>query len=124
VTAADFVRYRYVGRGPEWAAEQTVRQMLGEAYDRVDVLNFGHPEYVRAAAIAGLGFAALPKRAVADDIARGVLKRLPVQPVLRSITAIRRSSRGGPAQEAFWSLLTGSQDTVSSKISADGSPAD
>jgi len=109
VSASDLVRHRYLGRGPEWAAESTVRRMLGEAYDSGDVLNLGHPEYVRAAAIAGLGVAALPQPAVARELASGVLKQLPVQPVLRSITAVRRRGRGGPAQEAFWDLLTGSQ---------------
>ena len=51
--------------------------MLGDAYDRTDVLNLGHPEYVRAALIAGLGFAAMPRLAVEGDIASGVLKALP-----------------------------------------------
>src|SRR5256885_9754958 len=68
VTGSDFAKHRYLGRGPQWSAERTVRQMLGDAYDLVEVLNLGHPEYVRAATVAGLGFAALPKRAVANDI--------------------------------------------------------
>jgi len=107
VTSTDLAGHLYLGRGPEWSAEQTVRDMLGEAYDHVEVLNLGHPEYVRAAAIAGLGFAALPKRAVAADVAGGVLKRLPIPPSLRPITAVRRKGLGGPVQEAFWNLLTG-----------------
>ena len=120
LTSADLSGHLYLGRGPEWSAERTVREMLGEAYDRVDVLNLGHPEYVRAAAIAGLGFAALPKRAVASDIASGVLKRLPIAPSVRPITAVRRSGRGGPVQEAFWDLLTGGGTHASGKISTDG----
>jgi len=111
VTPSDFASHRYLGRGPQWSAERTVRQMLGgEAYDQVEVLNLGHPEYVRAAAVAGLGFAALPKRAVVNDLAARLLKRLPVTPVVRPITAVRRSGRGGPALEAFWDLLTGAPD--------------
>lgn len=120
ITAADLSGHLYLGRGPEWSAEQTVRGMLGEAYDRVEVLNLGHPEYVRAAAIAGLGFAALPKRAVAADVASGLLKRLPIPPSMRPITAVRRKGRGGPAQEAFWDLLTGGGRPASGKISTDG----
>ena len=122
VSADDFAPHRYLGRGPQWSAERTVRDMLGDAYDRVEVLNLGHPEYVRAATVAGLGFAALPKRAVANDVAAGLLKRLPVPPAVRPILAVRRHGRGGPAQEAFWELLTGSSDaaTASPKISGNG----
>ena len=121
ISQDDLAKHLYLGRGPQWSAEKHVRAMLGEAYDRVDVLNLGHPEYVRAALLAGLGFCALPKRAVASDLIRGEVKRLPVPPVLRPISAVRRSGRGGPAQEAFWELLTGSQVTTSARISADGS---
>jgi DNA-binding transcriptional LysR family regulator len=121
ISEADLVKHLYLGRGPQWSAEKYVRAMLGEAYDRVDVLNLGHPEYVRAALLAGLGFCALPKRAVANDLRAGEVKRLPVQSVVRPITAVRRSARGGPAQEAFWELLTGGRLTTSARISADGS---
>lgn len=121
ISEVDLAQHRYLGRGPQWSAEKTVRTMLGEAYDRVDVLNLGHPEYVRAALLAGLGFCALSIRAVASDLLRGEVKRLPVPSVLRPISAVRRSARGGPAQEAFWELLTGSQLTTSARISADGS---
>ncbi len=124
VSPSEFAKHRYLGRGPQWSAERTVRQMLGgDAYDHVDVLNLGHPEYVRAAAVAGLGFAALPKRAVVNDIAAGLLKRLPVPPVVRAINAVRRHGRGGPALEEFWNLLTGapgSEKSASVKINPDG----
>ena len=120
VTSADFTRYLYLGRGPQWSAGRNVRQMLGEAYDKVESLNLGHPEYVRAAVVAGLGFAALSRRAVAADLHSGVLKRLPIAPIVRPITIVRRSARGGPAQEAFWDSLTGGAIAPSGKISADG----
>jgi DNA-binding transcriptional LysR family regulator len=120
ITSADLARHRYLGRGPEWSAERNVREMLGDAYDHVDTMNLGHPEYVRAAAVAGLGYAALSRRAVADDIASGVLKRLPMNPVIRSISAIRRHGRGGPAQEAFWEMLSGRRDPASGKMPTDG----
>jgi DNA-binding transcriptional LysR family regulator len=107
IAPQEFARFLYLGRGPQWSAERSVREMLGDAYDTVEVLNLGHPEYVRAAAVAGLGFAALSKRAVASDIASGVLKRLPIPPLARKICAVRRAARGGPAQEAFWDLVTG-----------------
>ena len=120
VTSADLAEHRYLGRGPEWSAERNVREMLGDAYDHVETMNLGHPEYVRAAALAGLGYAALSRRAVADDIASGVLKRLPVTPVSRSISGIRRHGRGGPAQEVFWEMLTGGRDPASGKMPTDG----
>jgi DNA-binding transcriptional LysR family regulator len=120
ITESDLAGHLYLGRGPQWSAEIYVRAMLGKAYDRVDVLNLGHPEYVRAALLAGLGFGALPKRAVASDMARGDVKRLPVPSALRPISAVRRRARGGPAQEAFWDLLTGGRLPTSARISADG----
>jgi len=120
LTAADLAGHLYLGRGPEWSAERTVRDMLGDAYEQMEVLNLGHPEYVRAAAIAGLGFAALPKRAVAADVASGLLKRLPIPPSMRPITAVRRKGRGGPVQKAFWDMLTGAGMPPSGKISTDG----
>src|SRR5438132_3989134 len=120
VTSTDLAGHLYLGRGPEWSAEQTVRNMLGEAYDHLDVLNLGHPEYVRAATIAGLGFAALPKRAVAADVQSGQLRRLPIPPGVRPIIAVRRKGRGGPVQEAFWAQLTGGETPASGTISTDG----
>ena len=107
VNAAELARHRYLGRGPAWAAEQNVRNMIGEAFDRSEALNLGHPEYVRAAALAGLGYAALPRLAVAGDLASGSLKRLPGRSSFRAISAIRRRDQGGPALEEFWQLLAG-----------------
>jgi len=106
VTAAQLAKYRYLGRGPTWAAEQNVREMIGDAYDRSEVMNLGHPEYVHAAAIAGLGYAALPALAVQGDLVSGLLKRLPVASSTRAIRAVRRASQGGPALEGFWQHLT------------------
>ncbi|HXC78980.1 MAG TPA: LysR family transcriptional regulator [Candidatus Acidoferrum sp.] len=106
VTPAQLAKYRYLGRGPAWTAEQTVRTMIGRAYNDSEVLNLGHPEYVRAAAIAGLGYAVLPRLAVEADLAAGILKRLPGPSSMRAISAIRRRSAGGPTLEEFWRHLT------------------
>ena len=105
VTSAELSGYRYLGRGPAWAAESTVRDMIGDAYDRSQVLNLGHPEYVRAAALAGLGYAALPVLAVKADLESGVLRRLPGPSTRREIRAIRRPTSGGPTLEEFWRFL-------------------
>ncbi len=107
VTSAHLARYRYLGRGPLWSAEQNVRDMIGDAYDRSETMNLGHPEYVRAAAIAGLGYAALPVLAVETELKSGVLVRLPGASGRRAISAIRRTSAGGPSLEEFWLHLTG-----------------
>jgi DNA-binding transcriptional LysR family regulator len=108
VTAAELGRHRFLGRGPAWSAEQqNVRDMIGTAYDHSETLNLGHPEYVRAAALAGLGYATLPRLAVADDLASGSLKRLPGRSSVRAISAIRRRDQGGPALEEFWQLVAG-----------------
>lgn len=107
VTPAQLAKHRYLGRGPSWSAERNVREMVGDAYDRSETLNLGHPEYVRAAAVAGLGYAALPLLAVEADLASGVLRRLPGPSSTRAIRAIRRRSQGGPTLEEFWTLLTG-----------------
>jgi len=107
ITAAQLMHYRYLGRGPSWSAEQNVREMVGEAYDRSESMNLGHPEYVRAAAIAGLGYAALPLLAVEAELKSGILVRLPGLTSKRAITAIRRPSVGGPTLEEFWLHITG-----------------
>ncbi len=108
VNATQLAKHRYVGRGPIWSAEKNVRDMIGDAYDRSEALNLGHPEYVRAAVLAGLGYAALPRLAVAADLESGLLKRLPGPSSVRAISAIRRRAQGDPAMEQFWSLLTAS----------------
>ena len=120
VTASELARHRYVLRGPEFSAERHVRQMLGDSYAKMETMALGHPEYVRAATIAGLGWAALPRRAVVQDIRLGILKTLPLPPIVRTISVVRRHGKGGPAQEAFWTMLTGDVKGPSAKISSDG----
>jgi DNA-binding transcriptional LysR family regulator len=120
VTPTELARYRYLRRGPEFSAERLVRKIIGDAYDRFEMMDLGHHEYVRAATIAGLGFAALPRRAVVADLRGGLLKALPWPPMVRSILAVRRTSRGAPAQEVFWALLTGGAAPDSARISSDG----
>jgi DNA-binding transcriptional LysR family regulator len=113
VTPAHLEKYRFLGRGPGWAGEENVRKMVGRAYDHSEILNLGHPEYVRAAAIAGLGYAVLSVLAVEADLAAGVLKRLPGPSTFREISAIRRRSEGGPTLEEFWRHLTGDRRQAS-----------
>ncbi len=107
VTSADLAHHRYIGRVPSWAAERSVREIIGEVYDHTDSLNLAHPEYVRAAVLAGLGYAAMPRLAVESDLTSGSLKRLPGPSSRRPIRAIRRHATGGPALEQFWQGLAG-----------------
>jgi DNA-binding transcriptional LysR family regulator len=86
----------------------------------MEKLTLGHPEYVHAATVASLGWAALPRRAIVQDLRLGILKTLPVPPIVRTISVVRRHARGGPAQEAFWDMLTGEPRAASAKISSDG----
>jgi DNA-binding transcriptional LysR family regulator len=118
ITTADLAKHRYLGRGPAWAAERHVREMLGDAYDQSDALNLGHPEYVRAAAVSGLGYAALPRLAVEADLKSGLLKRLPGPSTQRAIRAIRRRAPGGPALEQFWLLLTTGHSSLARPVEA------
>jgi DNA-binding transcriptional LysR family regulator len=120
LTRANLAQYRYLGRGPQLSAGRSVRDMLGDAYDHVETMNLGHTEYIRAAAVAGLGYAVLSRRAVGPDISSGLLKLLPVPPIVRPINAVRRPGRGGPAQEAFWDLLTGGDGAPSGKMPSRG----
>lgn len=123
VTPTHLAQYRYIGRGLGATSDRFVRQLIGDGYDHIETLNVEHPEYVRAMTVAGLGFAALPKRAVLTDLRLGILKSLPVPPIVRTITAVRRDARGGPALEAFWALLTGGHVSASGRISTDGRKA-
>jgi DNA-binding transcriptional LysR family regulator len=116
VTPAQLMQHRYLGRGPSWSAEQNVREMVGEAYERSESMNLGHPEYVRAAAIAGLGYAALPVLAVEAELRSGVLVRLPGPTSKRAISAIRRPSAGGPTLEEFWRHLTGRTEAARGEL--------
>lgn len=120
VTPSSFRPYRYLGPGAQLSAGRTARSLLGDAYEQTDAMNLGHVEYIRAAALAGLGYAVLSRRAVASDLSAGLLKLLPIQPIVRAINAVRRPGTGSPALEAFWDLLTGVETTASARISADG----
>ena len=120
VTSADLGEHRYLRRGPAFSAESRIKSMLGEVYERLETLNLGHPEYVHAAAVAGLGFAALPRLAVQSDIAAGVLRALATPPIIRSILAIRRRSVGGPTLEAFWRFLKSGEISASKTIGGVG----
>src|SRR5258706_15176019 len=73
--------------------------MIGAAYEGSEVMNLGHPEYVRAAALAGLGYAALPLLAVREDIDAGLLTRLPIPAAATPNSADPPRVPGRPTRE-------------------------
>ncbi len=62
---------------------------------------------LHAALLAGLGFAAMPRSVVEQDIAEGrlVVIPLPGRSVSQSFAAARRRDLHTPAVEAFWAHL-------------------
>ena len=105
LTPADFEAQRYLGRHPMAAMEAIARDMLGASYLAVRRLELGTLEAVRAGAIAGLGFAAMPLVSVEADIREGRLTQLDFPAHKRWIRGVRRKSASGPAVEEFWKEL-------------------
>ena len=105
VTPAELGRERYLGREQAAALELTAAQLLGDAYRSVRRIELGTLDAIRGAALAGLGFAIMPRVAVAAELESGALVALPLPAVRRPILAIRRRSPGAPAAEEFWEQL-------------------
>lgn len=105
LTRAHLARERYIAREPGSGTEQLAESMLGDLYHRVDRIQLGQMDAVRAAVLVGLGFAALPRVAVEHELRSGALVELSIRPRARWISAIRRRNRSGPATEALWRLL-------------------
>lgn len=104
-TAADLRRHRYLGREVGSATESLAQQMLGPAYGVSPRLELTHLDAVKAATLAGLGYAVLPRVAIERDLERGQLVQLPISEKERWITAIRRRHTRVPVIEAFWTVL-------------------
>jgi DNA-binding transcriptional LysR family regulator len=103
----DLLQHRYLAREPGSGTEQLAASALGDLYPRLPPLLFRQMDAVRAAVRAGLGFAALPRVAIEDDLAGGTLVALPLPPRRRWIRAVRRPAPAGPVLESFWSHLEG-----------------
>jgi DNA-binding transcriptional LysR family regulator len=98
----DLLSHRYLAREPGSGTELLAASALGDFYPRIPRLLFRQMDAVRAAVRAGLGFAALPRVAIDDDLAGGRLVALPLPPRHRWIRAVRRPAPGGPVLESFW----------------------
>jgi DNA-binding transcriptional LysR family regulator len=106
----------YLGREPGAALELYAEQMLGPGLHRGRRMQFGHLDAVRGAVVAGLGYAVLPRVAIADELEQGLLAALPWSPLVRPITAIRRPPAGAGALEALWTMLTESTTVLGSGV--------
>jgi DNA-binding transcriptional LysR family regulator len=98
-------RHRYLAREPGSATESVAEAMLGKAYGASPRLELSHLDAVRAAAIDGLGYAALPEVTIARELESGQLVRMSLPTKKRWITALRRESSRAPVVEAFWAVL-------------------
>ena len=109
VGPADLAAHRYLAREPGSGTEALAAGLLAPAYRAGPVLELGQVDAVRAAALAGLGYAVLPRAAINDDLAAGRLCRLATgRPALpRALTALRRPSSHSPSLDAFWAHLAG-----------------
>lgn len=107
VRLADLSGHRYLAREPGSGTEELAAQLLGSSYRRGPVLELGQVDAVRAAVVAGLGYAVISLAAVADDLAARRLCLLPTgrQRLTRTLAALRRPSSHSPALDAFWSHL-------------------
>ena len=97
--------HRYLAREVGSATETLAREMLGQAYGASPRLELSHLDAVRSAALAGLGYAVLPRVAIERELERGQLVKLDVPQKTRWIAAIRRQSSKVPVVEAFWTIL-------------------
>lgn len=108
VNRRDLAGSRYLVWEPGSATERIAAELLGSGYDEASRLELTSLEAVRRSLLSGLGFAAVPKVSVADDLRSRALVRLPVPTRIRSICAVRRPGPGGAAIDAFWPVLSSS----------------
>ncbi|MGA7910201.1 MAG: LysR family transcriptional regulator [Candidatus Dormiibacterota bacterium] len=108
-SASELNAHRYLAREVGSATETLAQEMLGQAYGASPRLELSHLDAVRSAAVAGLGYAVLPRVAIERELERGQLVQLEIPEKRRWITAIRRESSKVPVVEAFWAVLPRTQ---------------
>lgn len=92
------------------ASETISARLLGSLYQVLPRARVANLEAARRQLLTGPGFvSALPRIAIADDLASGALAAVGRTPLSRPICAVRRpGSTLGPAADAFWAALAGS----------------
>ena len=112
VAAVDDALTRGLAREPVSGTEALAADLLGPSYRCGPVLELGHVDAVRSAALAGLGYAVLPLAAVGDCLESGQLRRLQIgRPSLKRIfRACRRPTNHSPGLQAFWEHLSSVSD--------------
>jgi DNA-binding transcriptional LysR family regulator len=113
VRAKDLEGHRYLVWSSGAATEIIASEMLGYASTRLPRIHLTSIEAVRRSLLSGLGFAALPRAAVADDLRSGALAAIDVPPRSRAICALRRPGTSGPMVDVFWALLVGERSPSS-----------
>ena len=78
--------------------------MLGPAYGLAPRIELWHLDAVRGAVLAGIGYAALPRVAIARELDEGLLVALDVEPRTLPVLCVKREAFSAPALDAFWRL--------------------
>jgi DNA-binding transcriptional LysR family regulator len=99
--------YRYLARESGSATEILAPEVLGGAYRAGPVLELGRLEAVRAAAVAGLGYAVLPRGVIDSELESGRLVVLPHRgkAIVQFYRGARRRGVHSPAADALWEHL-------------------
>src|SRR6202163_823334 len=102
----DLVTHRHLAHERGSATEALAAHALDAHVDPENTLELEEGA-LHAALLAGLGFAAMPRSVVEQDIAAGrlVIIPLPGRSVSQSFAAARRRDLHTPAVEAFWAHL-------------------
>jgi DNA-binding transcriptional LysR family regulator len=103
-------------------SETIPTRLLGAVYHAIPQIRLANIEAARRMLLAEPCFiAAIPRIAIAEDLARRALAIVGRRPMLRPVYAVRRpGSTLSPAAHAFWSVLTGAQRKVSPAVEANG----
>jgi DNA-binding transcriptional LysR family regulator len=103
---ADLVAHRFLARSPSSATERLSARLLGDLYRAGPYVELGEGALVRALS-DGLGWACVPRSAVAAALEAGTLVELslPGGAIAQEITAARRRETPTPASERVWRHL-------------------
>jgi DNA-binding transcriptional LysR family regulator len=113
-------RHRYVGRERGAIAEQVGVEMLGPAYGLAPRIELWHLDAVRGAVLAGIGYAALPRIAIARELDEGLVVALDVEPRTLPVLCVKREAFSAPALDAFWRLTAATARSTERQVASAG----